>query len=579
MTDNITNRKDKQKSSANKRYRSAHRSVRRLLIGFACLFGILCISLICLKLLINGENKKAVEEFNESNYFEIMKLDDKSFRIKGCDNGVPFDYVDDGSLCEGIQIGNIDVGGMSYDEARTALLGSMDTILSEINMTVKLKDSSITLTAGDFNVASNINDVLHEALKIGRRYNPADAASKQTYESVESYQNKIHAFWQNYDERQKTAEGVNFDLEFYMDDAAASELADEIAAHVNIEPKEPYVTLTDRLTGANSTDPGLSSDIYDKITVYTPFDMPVADIVFHKGSNGYILDRDDLAAKFTEAFRTENYEADIEAVYIEHGEPKVKVEELFASTRKITSASTEYKSSGANRSFNVYFGASKLNCMVMMPDVEISFNDYLGPRREIDGWKLAHQIVNGNEYVDTPGGGLCQVSSTFYNALLQTGPDHMQITERSHHSIPSDYVDLGLDATVSYPQPDLKWKCVGDSPLYLFAYTDNKNKVIYMDVYGSIPDDGCTYKIYNNLVSTTHPKDPLQIPEPLWPEGFHKMMIKPRTGYTVEVYRQKYDRDGNKVGEPELLYTDRYASVRGEYHYGTGDPSLPKPNL
>ena len=579
MADNMINKNETRKSPADRSLKSVHGYVRKGLIVSACVLGVLCIALICLRILVNSENKKAVEAFNESNYFEIVKLNDKSFHIKGCDNGVVFDYIDDGKLCEGIRINDIDVGGLNYNEARTLLLDSMDEILSDISMTVSFKNGSVMLSAADFGVASNINQILDDAFAIGRRYTLAENDEKHVYESVEAYQEKIHGFRMNADERIKTAEGVNFDLEFYTDEAVVSALVDKISEKMDIAPVEPYITLIDRLTGENSTENAPVSDIYDKITVYTPFEQAVADIVFHKGSNGFIIDREDLVSKFNAAFKAEDYNADIEAVYIEHGEPSVKVEDLFASTRKITSASTEYKSSGPNRSFNVYFGASKLNCMVMMPDVEISFNEYLGPRREIDGWKLAHQIVNGNEYVDTPGGGLCQVSSTFYNALLQTGPEHMQITVRSHHSIPSDYVDLGLDATVSYPQPDLKWKCVGDSPLYLFAYTDNQKKIIYMDIYGSFPDDGCTYKIYNNLVSTTKPKEPLQIPEPLWPEGYHKMMIKPRTGYTVEVYRQKYDHDGNKVGEPELLYTDRYASVRGEYHYGTGDPNLPKPEL
>ena len=573
--------KDTKKSSRNIGLKSVHRYVRQFLIGFACVLGVLCVSLICLKILIKSENKKAIQTFNKSNYFEITNLNNNAFHIKGCDNGVDFDYVDDGKLCEGIKINGIDVGGLNYDEARRLLLASMDEILADVNITVSLKDSSLMLTAGDFGVASNINEILHDAFKIGRNHTvPSDTpASKQTYVSMSEYQNRIHGFRLNYDERQQTAKGVNFDLEFYADDTVVDALVNEISQQAAISPVEPYITLTDRLTGENSTENAPLDDVYDRITVYTPFNKPVADIVFHKGSNGFILDSENLKTKFTDAFKSKDYRAEIEAVYIEHGEPETNVEDLFASTRKITTATTEYKSSGKNRSFNVYFGASKLNCMVMMPEEVISFNDYLGPRREIDGWKLAHQIVNGNEYVDTPGGGLCQVSTTLYNALLQTGPDHMQIVERSHHSIPSDYVDLGLDATVSYPQPDLKWKCIGDTPLYLFAYTDNENKIIYMDVYGSIPDDGYTYKIYNNLVSTNHPKDPLQIPEPLWPEGYHKMMIKPRTGYTVEVYRQKYDRDGNKVGDPELLYTDRYASVRGEYHYGTGDPSLPKPDL
>lgn len=86
--------------------------------------------------------------------------------------------------------------------------------------------------------------------------------------------------------------------------------------------------------------------------------------------------------------------------------------------------------------------AGLLNCVILEPGEELSYNELLGPRTEELGWLPAHGISGGKEYIDTPGGGICQVSSTLYNSLLLIGPD-IRIVSRSHHSIPGSYVAMG----------------------------------------------------------------------------------------------------------------------------------------
>ena len=229
------------------------------------------------------------------------------------------------------------------------------------------------------------------------------------------------------------------------------------------------------------------------------------------------------------------------------------------------------------RLHNIMQGVERLNDVIVPSGEKFYFNDYCAPYTKSNGYEMG-PIVN---YVSSQklgyGGGICQVSSTLYNSLLLIGPD-IRIVSRSHHSIPGSYVAMGLDATVSYYGPDLVWSNAAESPMFLFAYADMRTKTVYTFVYGTQPDDGTHYKIWSDTIEKLDPPEPKRIAEPLWPTGYSKMVISPRYGYVVEVYRQLIGADGQPAGDVEKLYTDKYVAVQGELHYGTGSSTLPVPN-
>jgi vancomycin resistance protein YoaR len=136
---------------------------------------------------------------------------------------------------------------------------------------------------------------------------------------------------------------------------------------------------------------------------------------------------------------------------------------------------------------------------------------------------------------------------------------------------------MGLDATVSYGGPDLVWINTTDTSTFLFSYADMRNRTVYSIIYGVPREDGHTFSVWSELVEELAPPEPRVFREPMWPSGYTRMVITPRTGYNVDVFRQEYDADGNEVGEPVKLYQDKYAAVQGEMHVGTGSPSLPIP--
>lgn len=504
---------------------------------------------------------KAEKDYAANNYSTVTTQADGTIKVSGIANGEPYEYVEDGRILPGVKVAGIDLGGMNYDQAREALINDIADRVSGINICATVENRTLVLTSTDFNIscAQDVNELIYQALRVGR-------GEDKDYYSV-------------YKDRQRIAEeGVDIgDYDLVMDVDSMRGIVEDISHVVDKAPVEPYITLLNRLGGGK---PGVgvggdASDIFITRTVKAPDGTTMAEIQFHEGKNGYVLDQEDMLNKIVSAFNSGSYKAELELA-LQETEPEHTAQELADSIEEISRFSTRFASSSDYRARNVQKAAGLLHCMIMSPGVEYSYNETLGPRYESDGWLPAPGIAGGKEYIDSPGGGICQVSSTLYNSLLKLGPE-IQIVRRSHHSIPGSYIDMGLDATVSYGGPDLVWKVNGDTPMLLFSYADMSHRTVYEIIYGVPNPEGFTYRIWSETVETIDPPEPLHIEEPMWPRGYSKMVITARTGYNVNVYRQKYDADGNAAGEPEVLYMDRYAAVRGELHVGTGSPSLPIP--
>ncbi|MCB0825038.1 MAG: VanW family protein [Armatimonadetes bacterium] len=139
--------------------------------------------------------------------------------------------------------------------------------------------------------------------------------------------------------------------------------------------------------------------------------------------------------------------------------------ELDKITTVVSQFTTSFSSGNVSRSTNIKVAAQNINGHILLPGEEFSFNDHLGQRTIAKGYKTAGVYVSGRHDFDV-GGGICQVSTTMYNALLL---GNMEIESRSPHSLPVPYVPLGRDAAVSFPNPDLKFKNNTDHPMALSA--------------------------------------------------------------------------------------------------------------
>lgn len=135
---------------------------------------------------------------------------------------------------------------------------------------------------------------------------------------------------------------------------------------------------------------------------------------------------------------------------------------------------SNYSDSSSNRKYNIKKAAGILNGKVIKPGATFDFNRVVGPADKSSGYRNAKVILDGN-FVDGYGGGICQVSSTLFNAALQSGID---ITERKNHSLKISYLPAGYDAAVSYGHLNLKLKNTYKVPVKIKATANNSTITI-----------------------------------------------------------------------------------------------------
>lgn len=146
---------------------------------------------------------------------------------------------------------------------------------------------------------------------------------------------------------------------------------------------------------------------------------------------------------------------------LEVGDKHISNQDLDKIKLVMSSFTTKFSASNRPRSANIKLAAETINGLVLMPGEAFSFNDFLGKRTTAKGYKVAGVYVSGRHDIDV-GGGICQVSTTLYNAAIKSILD---ISQRSPHSLPVPYVPLGQDAAVSYPNPNLKFTNPYDFPI------------------------------------------------------------------------------------------------------------------
>ncbi|HZW83170.1 MAG TPA: VanW family protein [Candidatus Deferrimicrobium sp.] len=239
-------------------------------------------------------------------------------------------------------------------------------------------------------------------------------------------------------------------------------------------------------------------------------------------------------------------------IKVEFKEEQPKLSRATLESQKITGLVSSYTSSldasKINRTENVRVAAKALDGVVVKPGDTFSFNDVVGPRSNEAGYKDALVIVDG-EFVPGLGGGICQVSSTFYNTLLLAD---LTIVERNNHSLAITYVPLGRDATVAYPSLDLKFK--NDSGSYLLIKSKMQGNTLTFQLYGQ-PKPEREVTIVTSTIQTLSPGEQRVVDRNLAP-GTQEVKQGGQAGYVVAT--TKIVKVNGQVTKKENLGNSRY---------------------
>ncbi len=213
---------------------------------------------------------------------------------------------------------------------------------------------------------------------------------------------------------------------------------------------------------------------------------------------------------------------------------------------------TSYATSSKNRSDNVELAARKIDGTILMPNEEFSYNKAVGQRTAANGFKEAPVFENG-ETVQGMGGGVCQVSSTLYSAVLYAD---LQVLERQSHSLTVSYVPKGQDATVAYGSIDFRFKNNTKGPIKISAKTGGKS--LEISVWGAKPEKEKKVEIINSVTETKSPTVE-EVTEPGMKAGERKVVSNGKTGYTVATVRKVYE-NGKEV-KSEKMPVSKYKMV------------------
>lgn len=429
-------------------------------------------------------------------------------------------------------VNGISVGGKTVAEARTSLSQQLDLTLNGIAITLQTDAFTHTLTRQELGAAYDLDAALSSAMAGGSVTAPLF-----------------------YDEQTLLASL------YALNDQLPGHAANAV---VTIE-KDSY-------------------SVGDKTSGYKDYTQP--EFKYTEGSDGMQLNYDSLLPQIASALSSGTLQTTL-TPEITVSKPAVTVEMLKKQTTKLADFSTDYyftKSGGStteeeltrrqNRDTNISKAAGLMNVIELEPGESFSFNKTTGERSEKKGWALAPAVYRGSHRAE-PGGGVCQVSTTMFNALLRCGVD---ITYHKEHSLPSDYVDEGMDATVNYGSIDFKFKNNKSGTLYVFVYitkcsSSSHKKTIHVEVYGP-EEPGVEYKVENTCVEEDPAVNPTTKPNKKETTDYSEVIQKAYDGSTweIKVYRIE---NGNKTLVYD--YTAVYDKIEQVTEVGTKATPSPSP--
>lgn len=248
--------------------------------------------------------------------------------------------------------------------------------------------------------------------------------------------------------------------------------------------------------------------------------------------------------------------------------PKQTKKQVLSNLKLRSKFSTSYANSVGGRKHNILLAMRAFNGLRVESGEIVSFNNIINKNVKDSEIKTAKIIVNG-QFIDGKGGGLCQASTTVYNAVLLAD---LEILEVHPHSLPVGYVSMAFDAMVNFGSADMVFRNNTDHPIFIKAWGDEND--CYVEIYGEPLPKGLEIKRKSKFIrSIPHSGDKI-IPDT---KGIYidKIIFKgeyyrvkyPQEGYEAEGYLQYYV-DGELV-EEKLVRRARYNSQQGIIYEGT----------
>lgn len=376
--------------------------------------------------------------------------------------------------------GDLSIGGMTQEEAKAAIQQYVDGLMDE-KITIKAGKNILEVTAADLGISWSNQEMVTEAAGLGKSGNLISR-----YKAMKDLEKQDKVY----------------EISYSVDREKVVKLLEDNSETLNTKSVDAGLK---RENNGFTIIPGSQG-----VTVNVEESLEIMEKYFSaewKGTGASV----ELAADVTEPRGTE--------------EELSKVKDLLGGFH------TSYSSSGAGRSQNVTNGTAKINGSVIYPGEQFSVYQAVSPFNAENGYELAGSYENGTT-VDTYGGGICQVSTTLYNAVIRA---ELGIDERFNHSMIVNYVDASADAAIAGTYKDLKFTNNTDAPIYIEGYT--AGKVLYFNIFGKeTRDSNRTISFVSETLSTTDPGVQYKA-APSQPIGYIRTEQSAHVGYTAQLWK------------------------------------------
>lgn len=388
-------------------------------------------------------------------------------------------------ICEGVSIGTIEVSGMTAEEAAAAVEEYVDDIL-ERQVIVRVSDNRLETTTADLGMSCEWEKLIDKAYKLGKTGNPY-----QRFKTLEAIR----------------LSGKGFKLPFKLSQEAVKDYVEKECAKFDIKAKNSKLKLKD----------GKPTATKDQIGHEVQVDATVEEIVEKLIPNGTVF--------------KDSGSIEIEAI-VEDTEPKYTQEMLSKCENLLGTYSTSFASSTEARANNVRTAANYINGTVLYPDKVFSTIKVIKDRTEENGYQAAQEYSSGN-VVEGIGGGVCQVSTTLYNAVINA---ELEVVERSPHSMVVSYVDVSRDAAISGDYKDFKFKNNTGAPVYIMGIAEGRT--LTFRIYGEeTRDENRKISFESEILETIQPGAPEETVDASKPASYREVTQSAHVGYRAKLWK------------------------------------------
>ncbi len=382
---------------------------------------------------------------------------------------------------KGVYADEVDLSGLTYKEAKDKVEEYITTLRDRQITLTSINDRTSTVSAGDLGIKWSNSDLLIEAVDLGKTGNV-----------IARYK-------------------ANKDLE-----------VEHKVYDVSVKADKSYVR------NVVQTESDLSgSDAKDATMTIENGEFKITE-----GQEGFGIDVDKSVDEVMKAM--DEWDKEDTSIELVSGmiQPKGKAEDLEKVHDLLGSFKTSFSSSGKERSGNVRNGTKLINGTLLYPGEQLSVYETVSPFTEENGYFLAGSYLNGL-VVESLGGGICQVSSTLYNAVIRA---ELQVDERSNHSMIVNYVDMSADAAISGTAKDFKFTNNLADPVYIEGYTTEDKQVVF-NIYGVETRPSNRSLSFESVeLERTEPEGERIVADPELPAG--KVSVQSaHTGYLGEYWK------------------------------------------